>query len=563
MKKTKSKLLCLVLCLVMLMPGCSKEAVEETKSSAAEATDSQKTEEKKETTETTETADTEVETERASLWFDEELVITILLPDNSNQPLINYAPAQEEIHKKTNVKLEYQIVPASSYTEKQSVLLATNNFPDVIKVTNGDIRSYYSEGIFVPLMNYVNEETMPNFYKLWEQYNSKLCKYLVSDELYAFPTIQRDEARNGFGVVLRTDLLEANNLPIPATFDELIDTMAKLKEIYPNSIPYTGRKGTTQLLKTLSYMLGSGYGSSGMYYDYDVDGGRYVFGPATQEFKEVLSFLNKCYEKGILDPDFATTTAEQFEYKMTTGQSFMFVDNSGFGQNYTNTLKTIIGMENGELQVIPVPENSFGQRRAVAYETVLADRLFAINSKAERVEDIVAFFDWLYSEEGSNITNYGVEGTSFQLDANGEPQFIEDYINSVDATGFSSKYYAVYTDLGITKLNFSLWATNTKTQFAIQKITGEWNDLVEEYWSIINADNSYVDPYVEPGLTAEESERVTDISTNLSTMLEQEYNKYIMGIEPIENWDSVIAKADELGAKELEEIYNTADARYK
>ena len=44
-------------------------------------------------------------------------------------------------------------------------------------------------------------------------------------------------------------------------------------------------------------------------------------------------------------------------------------------------------------------------------------------------------------------------------------------------------------------------------------------------------------------------------------MLEQEYNKYIMGVEPIDNWDSVIERANKLGARELEEIYNNAQNR--
>lgn len=548
MKRRKKRLLSLALCMILMLSACGSQ--ESGTTDTTEGTTG---------AETTTTESSSAQGTDSSLWFDEELVITILMQDNTAQPLIDYAPAQQEIHRKTNVKLEYQIVPQSSFTEKQNVLLATNNFPDMIKVTTSNITSYAEEGIFVPLMQYVNEETMPNFYRLWQEYEEKMVKYLVNDELYAFPVIQRDEARNGFGIVLRTDLLEKHDLEIPDTFDELIDVMASLKEIYPDSIPYTGRKGTSQLLSTVSYMLGSG---ADLYYDYDVDGGRVVFGPATENFKAVLSFLNECYERGVLDPDFATTTSEQLQSKMTSGQSFMFIDNSGFGQNYTQLLRTQEGYEDATLQVIPIPENSFGQRRAVAYETVLADRLFAINSSVDRLDDIIKFIDWLYSEEGSNITNYGVEGESFYVDEEGEPHFIEEYINNVDDTGFQSKYYAVYTELGITKLNFSLWCTNTKTTFEIQRITGDWNDVVEEYWQIIEADDAYVDPYIMPALTLEESERVTDLLTSLTTMLEQEYNKYIMGIEPIENWDNVIQRAEELGAREIEDIYNAADARY-
>lgn len=554
--RTGKKAIGILVCAVLALSACAAPA---DKGDGGQNSSTQQVSGTKGETQTESKDGTDSDT-GSSLWFDDELVIQILLPDNTQQPIIDYAPAQQEIHKKTNVKLEYQIVPGSSFTEKQSVLLATNNFPDMVKVTNSDMISYGPEGIFVPLMQYVNEETMPNFYRLWKEYEDKIIKYQVAGELYAFPAIQRDEARNGFGVVLRQDLLDQHQIPVPQSFSELIDAMARLKELYPDSIPYTGRKGTSQLLNTVSYMLGSG---NGLYYDHDVDGGRFVFGPAMPEFKAVLSFLNECYERGVLDQDFATTTSEQFQYKLTSGQSFLFIDNSGFGQNYTKTLREQSGDEEAVLQVIPTPENDFGQRRAVAYETILTGRLFAINSDTERIDDIIAFIDWLYSEEGSNITNYGVEGESFYVDENGEPQFIADYINSVEEEGFSSKYYAVYSKLGITKLNFSLWTTNTKTQFAIQRITGDWNDVVEEYWEIIGADDSYRNPYDSPTLTAEEQEEVTDIQTNLTTMLDQEYNKYIMGIEPIENWDKIIEKADKLGAKRLEEIYNTADERYR
>lgn len=113
---------------------------------------------------------------------------------------------------------------------------------------------------------------------------------------------------------------KANGFKTPETFDELLNLLIELKEIYPDSVPWTMRKGTANLLKTTAYMLGSGHGSNGLYYDFDVDGGKYVFGPASLEFKEVLRYLNKAYEAGVLDPDFATSTAEQMESKLSGGR---------------------------------------------------------------------------------------------------------------------------------------------------------------------------------------------------------------------------------------------------
>ncbi len=408
-------------------------------------------------------------------------------------------------------------------------------------------------------MQYVNETDMPNFYKFWQKF-PEMKKYLVDGELYVFPVIHRDETANGYGPVIRMDLLEKHNIPVPQTWDELIDVLAQLKELYPSSIPYTGRKGTLNLFDTTAYMLGSGHGKKGIYFDYDLD--RFVFGPATQEFKEVLRFFNKAYEKKVLDPDFATSNAQQMEAKLSSGKAFFFNDNSGFGQTYTQSLRKIEGNENARLQIIPIPENSFGQRRALSYAKDLPGRFYAVNASSKNIKEVIKLVDWLYSPEGSDISNYGVEGLSFQYNAQGEPEFIKEYLEKFrDAS--PSAYYAVYSDLGITKLNFSFYATNTKTWFEIEKALGTWNEVSDEYWSIIGSDDAYNPPYIEPALTVEESERVTDILQDLNTMLEQEYNKYIMGIEPISNWDKVIARCEALGARELEDIYNKADARYK
>ena len=107
-------------------------------------------------------------------------------------------------------------------------------------------------------------------------------------------------------------------------------------------------------------MLGSGFGSvspsSGMYWDEDL--GKYVYGPADTNFKEVLKFLNKAYTTGVLDQEYATTDSDSMMTKCTSGQSFFFLDNSGFGQNYTKELRKIDGNENATFQVLPIPENS-------------------------------------------------------------------------------------------------------------------------------------------------------------------------------------------------------------
>ena len=376
-------------------------------------------------------------------WISEDpLEIGIMVMDSSQQPMAQDSKSHEAIFEATNVKLDFQIVPSSSYDEKKNIALSTQNFPDIIYLRSAsDISDFASEGIFEPLSQYINEETMPNFYKFWQQY-PEMQRYMVDGEMYVFPVVLRDEWANGFGPVIRTDLLEENGIATPTTWDEVLDALAQLKEIYPDSTPWAIRKGTANLLKTTSYMLGSGFGSvsasSGMYWDEDL--GKYVYGPADTNFKEVLKFLNKAYTTGVLDQEYATTDSDSMTTKCSSGQSFFFVDNSGFGQNYTNELRKIAGNENATFQVLPIPENSLGERRAVSYDTRFG-KLYAINANAKNKDQIIKFIDWMYSMEASDITNYGIEGETFQYNADGEAEYISDYVMQFkDAS--PSDYYA-------------------------------------------------------------------------------------------------------------------------
>ena len=45
------------------------------------------------------------------------------------------------------------------------------------------------------------------------------------------------------------------------------------------------------------------------------------------------------------------------------------------------------------------------------------------------------------------------------------------------------------------------------------------------------------------------------------TFFTQEYDKYITGKESIDNWDALIKKAEDMGVRELEQLWNDAEAR--
>lgn len=53
-------------------------------------------------------------------------------------------------------------------------------------------------------------------------------------------------------------------------------------------------------------------------------------------------------------------------------------------------------------------------------------------------------------------------------------------------------------------------------------------------------------------------ERYNELKSTVENIVSQEWDKYIMGVEPIENYRNVIDQARAAGAEEMEKIYNDA-----
>jgi putative aldouronate transport system substrate-binding protein len=490
--------------------------------------------------------------------------LTVLLSDHPNQPLKNGTISQDAIFEKTGIKLDYVIVPQANYNDKKAALLSTNNMPEISFLNNDDLMQFGPEDIFLDLMPYI--EHMPNFMQFWNKMPD-MAKAKTDDALYGFQTVARNETANGFGPVIRTDLLKKHGLEVPKSFEELLDVLEVLKKEYPNSKPYAVRNGAKlQHFRTTAFMLGSGFGSQAnpVYFDPDVDGGKFIYGPASEDFKAVLEFFNQAYERGIIDPDYVTSTVESFQANLTSGESFFFNDNSGFSLDYTRMLQKVD--PEGVLEFIPYLSNAKGQRRAQAYQTALNDRFYALRSDIEDPDTVIKFMDWMYSKEGSDITNYGKEGISFEYNSSGEPEFKKEYVDQF--LDKSPVHYAVFSDAGITKLSFCLYAGNTEPMFQVQKLIGEWDEMSDRYWERCNEeytseDGALQEPVMFPPLSVEDAERVQELLLDVNTYLEQEYDKYILGEETIDNWDQVIKKAEELGVREIEEIYNKANENFK
>lgn len=271
------------------------------------------------------------------------------------------APLFDYIFEKTNVKIQLELV-TTNFEQKAQTIIATNSLPDIMEVAYG--KQMYVDGakngLFLPISDYMSDA--PNLAKIMKE-NKEIAKNNIDGKIYSFPKLGAWKLQLAQGAMIRYDLLEELGLEAPKTFDDLYKVLKKFKEKYPNSIPYTGRENAFNLLKPLAFAMGSG---NRIYYDPNIEGGKYVYGQAHPEFKPVLEFMSKLFKEKLLDPDYAVNTADAMKEKLASGRSLFYYDNNSFGVNFNEALKPI--NPKARFELLPLMKNDRGQTRGWMYK---------------------------------------------------------------------------------------------------------------------------------------------------------------------------------------------------
>lgn len=490
----------------------------------------------------------------------EPLELTFLFPENAYAPINEDCIALKAIKDATNVTLKFQLVPGSDYETKKSTYLATNKMPDVIFGSQTDIKTYGRDGMFLNLSDYA--EYMPNYLSLinaTDRIDDSKSLYL-DGKLYSFARLQQYRVGTAPQPMIRMDLLEKNNIPVPTTWEELYDAFLKLKQLYPDTYIMSTRNGTNYLIGQIAYALGSGgfegfAGSEGIYFE--PDQGKYLYGPIQENFKTVIEFLNKMYTDGLLDPDYAVMTRDITWEKLSSGKLLFYYDNDTFA---ARTFNPALQQNDptARFDLLDPMKNSFGQTRALRYQRDwFADNII-INADVKRPEDVVKFFDWLYSEEGAMISNFGVEGESYTIE-NGEPQ-VMPWLSEKHATS-SDVLSSIQAEIGVGQFNFTPYINETwfkQTADPIMVEHGDRIDALTEDGKIHYMKNSMVLIFTE-----EEAEKLTTLQTNVITAFNAEIDKFITGARSMGEYDAFIEELKTMGAQTIQDMYNQAYDRVK
>ncbi|NQX67103.1 ABC transporter substrate-binding protein [Paenibacillus alba] len=469
----------------------------------------------------------------------------------------------KELEKATGVKVEFQHPPLEvpQAQEQFNLMIATNELPDVIEAswgaTSGAVIRYPGgpeKAILdkkIIKLNDLIDKYAPNLTKLLAAHPD-WKKQISTDEgsIYAFPFLRGDDkVRVFFGPSIRQDWLDKLGLKMPTTIDEWYTVLKAFKEKDPNG---NGKADEIPIYldKNLFATDAPFLGAWGINYSFYQDGGKVKYGPIQPEYKEFLATMNKWYKEGLLDKDFAAPNDKLFDNKMTTdlvGATASF-NGGGIGK-YAGLMKDKepkFDLEAAPYPVLKAGDKAIWGQKDFAFNGVGA----AISAANKNPIETVKWLDYAYGEKGDLLFNYGVEGTSYKME-NGKATFLPEILNPPAGTSIQQS---------IAKYNRATWSAPfvLSDNFQMQYLALPQQKKALEIWSKPTAERKI--PLVSP--TQDESSKFASIVTDIQTYQDEMLLKFIMGVEPLDNFDPYVKKIQGMGIDEAIKIQQGALERF-
>lgn len=473
-------------------------------------------------------------------------------------------PVYKELEDRTNIHLEFQLLPLTNPLEKFNLIMASNDLPDIVGWTNPEaILKYAKQGAFIPLQDLIKQHA-PDLVKALDNplagdklpYTQNVWAELTADDgnIYTVPGIT---SSNAIGAVyaMRTDWLEKLNLKIPETSDDLYNVLKAFKNNDPNGnnqkdeIPFiAGAGGKTN---TILPVINAFDAHMDLYLDKSTNTIKY--GPVEENYKEGLTFLNKLYKEELLEEDYLTSTRDQWLARATGNQGgFMFVWPAGGIGTATNGLQKL----NKEFKFEPIPP--FKSKSGAQYKDTRTAGQYLIYRDSITVTnkypvETMKLLNYCFTEEGSRLSMYGIEDVHHKI-VSGKPIYTDLILKNPD--GIDPELARIKDGIYWTCLPYQIgWDSNFQAMQAAPWVTKSWEYYRES--GMVEA------PMPSLKFTDAEFSKRAQIITEIDTYKDAMIDKFIMGVESLDKFDDFIAGINKAGLTELLKIQNDAYARYK
>lgn len=586
----KKKILSMLLATVMVagsLAGCGSSG--DTQSTSTDTSTGSKTE----STASTEAASTEAAVEEnldyqygldTTFHSDDPVTYSFFFSDASWYPMVDTWKTEgvfKKIEEATNVTLDITSIDSGDYNQKVSLMINAGEAAYIIPKTY-DESPYVDGGAIVPISDYT--QYMPYFTDFVEKYNMQddLKTITKSDgKFYRLPGMLEAPVQD-YTFMIRKDLFDAAGVDVPAiekdwTWDDLYDALVKVKaymvsegmikesdyvwsDLWCGSEVTDGSGGNLLKLMAGSYDVQAGWSiGNGMLYDSTKD--EWYFGPTSDNFKAYLSEVTKYVQGGILDPETFTQDNQTACNKFYRGETAILSVNRSQYTSWLANLDENLGAGNYETYLCLIPR---GEKTNYLPENSRLENGVMISKRAldelgeEGFIKMIRFVDWLfYSHEAYNLTKWGVEGETYQVNADGTKSLLDGY--QCGGLGIAGDE----NDIDI-RLQWGYAGGNFYYGGTIAEMTDNFNPDIMDFVNRITEARD-IKP-LDPSYVADEEENEqlnlwkTPLIDNVNTWTLQ----FATGVKNVDaDWDAYVASCEGLNSITMADYINEIYQRTK
>ncbi len=458
---------------------------------------------------------------------------------------ISTAPIVLKVFEEAGVTPEWQLFDYATYEEKITPILSSaNTDADIIKIPDsGDPNQVYiKSGLFVPLDEFF--DYMPN-YTRWLSANPVEKAELTAEDghIYYVPGLNVADDYQPC-LMINNVWLDKAGMKTPENLDDLV---ALLRYFRDNDMNDNGDASDEIPMSVMSeflpYMFGPAFGLdlvSG--FQADKDGNvKYAYADA-ENYKSYLSFLNALYDEGLLEADYTSLDRDMVIDRIShdlTGVAFDF--SWAMSMMYSNVLPYYDGTS--DTAFVGVPPLSGEQEGFYVGRNSLAG-MFGVNTGSANIELSVKFLDYAMSDHCQDYYQWGFEGESYTVKADGSREYTEQGNDNdwLQAFGINPAFVLPAAQ--------SVEATDILVAPWHAQINRDLRQYIKDPWPAIYA-------------TSKESDTVNLYMDDIQNTVNESANAFIVGDKNLsDDFDAYIDELDSLNLSEVIDVKQTQYNRY-
>ena len=338
-------------------------------------------------------------------------------------------PVAKAITEATGVTLDVSYPVASQGDAKEDValMIANDEYPDLV-YAKGSATDLYEAGALIDMTDLI-EQYGPNIKKMYGAEMEKLKWSQDDPGIYqlSYSGVNQKTLTTGGSCQIQWAALKENNYEYPKTLDEYEKMIKSYLAAHPKTDDGLDMIGITMSASDWHWMITLG-NPAGLIADASPDNGQWIiddeynvhYKHVTDEEKEYFKWLCRMYNEGILDPNFATQTDDDYIAKVASGRVVAITDAEW---HYSQCEATLVadGKVDQTYVGLPVTLREDQVEKALLYQGTTVGWGIGITKSCEDPVRAIKFLDYLCSDEGQILYHWGIEGENYFLDDDGQP----------------------------------------------------------------------------------------------------------------------------------------------